>query len=246
MRIPRLCKSSASAATLSGLLAALAIAATPAVAGAQPRGGPPGAGFEGPRLGNPPPPGRPPHPRGPGGASASRLIERHAERLGLDASSLEMIESISDRSKQRDHELHAERRDAHDRMRALLSGSSPERTAVMAQAERISALELSLQQNRLSAMLEIRKMLDDEQRAELVEISKERKAEKSGEGDSPRGSRSSRAQPGPLPGCRNDIEEFCSKAGSGKPLLDCLAARYDSLSRRCLDSLEYGPPPRRH
>lgn len=209
---------------------------------AQPRG-PRGGGFGGPRHGGPPNHGPPPHLRGPGGGRTERLIEQHAERLGLDAVALDSLERISDESKQRDRALHRQLRAAHDQMRSLLSVAEPDRAAVLSQSEKISALELAQQQNRLGAMLDIRGMLDAEQRALLVEISKERKS--AGASDS-RDSAPGREGPGPLPGCRGDIEEFCPEAGSGQPLLACLSGRYANLSPRCLDFLEHGPPPRRN
>jgi Spy/CpxP family protein refolding chaperone len=103
------------------------------------------------------------------------LLERHAERLGLDAETLASIRAVEDASHP-EHErladaLHALRRE----MREKLGEDAPDREAVMALADRIGAAETELDKHRLSTLLEIRSLLTPEQRKELVEIFDERR-----------------------------------------------------------------------
>lgn len=106
------------------------------------------------------------------------LLERHAERLGLDADTLARIRAVEDASHP-EHErladaLHALRRE----MRERLGEDAPDRDAVMALADRIGAAETALDKHRLATLLEIRALLTPEQRRELVRIYEERRRER--------------------------------------------------------------------
>ena len=103
------------------------------------------------------------------------LLERHAERLGLDDGTLARIREVESASRP-EHErladaLHALRREMHDK----LGEDAPDREAVMALADRIGAAETELDKHRLSTLLEIRALLTPEQRQELVKIFDERR-----------------------------------------------------------------------
>ena len=103
------------------------------------------------------------------------LLERYAERLGLDAETLGKIRAVEDASHP-EHErladaLHALRRE----MRMRLGEDEPDRDAVMQLAERIGAAETALDKHRLATLLEIRALLTPTQRRELVRIFDERR-----------------------------------------------------------------------
>jgi Spy/CpxP family protein refolding chaperone len=115
------------------------------------------------------PPG---HRRGP--PPIDRVLEEHAERLGLDAETRAAIRAIADASREtadahraRLHELHAE-------MREILRHDTPDEAAVMRQADAIGAAETEERKHRLRTMLEIRALLTPAQREALVEIHEER------------------------------------------------------------------------
>ena len=103
------------------------------------------------------------------------LLERHAERLGLDAATLEKIRAIGDASRPEHErlagELHALRLEMHEH----LDEDAPDRDAVMALADRIGAAETALDKHRLGTLLEIRALLSPTQRQELVRIFDERR-----------------------------------------------------------------------
>jgi Spy/CpxP family protein refolding chaperone len=109
------------------------------------------------------------------------ILERNAERLGLDAETLEKIRTAADASRPEherlEGELHALRRE----MWTLLSEDAPEPEAVMQLADRVGAAELALDKHRLGTLLEIRALLTPEQRRELVRIHEERRRERHGE-----------------------------------------------------------------
>jgi Spy/CpxP family protein refolding chaperone len=101
------------------------------------------------------------------------LLERHADRLGLDAAALADIRSAADAARP-EHErlrdaLHALRLE----MRSLLEQDEPDREAVMQLADRVGAAETALDKHRLATLLEIRALLTREQRQELVRIHEE-------------------------------------------------------------------------
>jgi Spy/CpxP family protein refolding chaperone len=170
----------------------------------------------GPPRGHGPPPGPPPE----------RFIEEHAERLGLGDETLETIHEIVDESRERRKALRVELRDAHEKMRELLSQEEPDESAVMAQAEAVGELELEERKNRLRATLRIRALLTPEQRRELVQIR--------GEG---RGRRMSRR----MGACRDDVSRICPDAQPGRASLQCLSEHWDELSKECQSAFEDKP-----
>ena len=106
------------------------------------------------------------------------LLERHAERLGLDAEALARIRAAADASRPEHERLGEELHALRMEMRALLDADAPDREAVMLLADRIGAAETALDKHRLTALLEIRALLTPEQRRELVRIHGERRRER--------------------------------------------------------------------
>ena len=103
------------------------------------------------------------------------VLEREAGRLGLDDAALSRIRAVADAARPESERLaealHTEQRRLHD----LLAADSPDRDAALVQVERAGAARTALEKQRIATMLEIRKLLTPEQRAELVKIFRERK-----------------------------------------------------------------------
>jgi Spy/CpxP family protein refolding chaperone len=172
-------------------------------------------------------PPRPPRGHGPPpGPPPERFIEEHAERLGLGDETLEALHEIVDESRERGKGLRVELRDAHEKMRELLSQEEPDESAVMKQAEAIGELELEERKNRLRATLRIRALLTPEQREELVQIRKEE-----------RGRRISRR----MGACRDDVSRICPDAQPGRASVQCLSEHWDALSKECQSAFEDKP-----
>jgi Spy/CpxP family protein refolding chaperone len=106
------------------------------------------------------------------------LLERHAERLGLDAETLAKIRAAADASRPEHERLADELHALRLEMRALLSEDAPGLEAVMHLADRVGAAETALDKHRLATLLEIRTLLTPEQRRELVRIHEERRRER--------------------------------------------------------------------
>jgi Spy/CpxP family protein refolding chaperone len=106
------------------------------------------------------------------------VLEKHAERLGLDAESRAEIRRIADASREAE-EAHRDRlRELREQMREILRQDTPDEDAVMRQADEIGAAETAEQKHRLRTMLEIRALLTPAQRAELVKIFEERQQQR--------------------------------------------------------------------
>lgn len=123
-------------------------------------------------------PGGGPHRGGPGGHHGppiDRILERHAERLGLDDETRERVREISEESRQASEGIHEQMRALHEALRAALEADEPDEDAVMDLAEDIGDLRTQGTQQRLRTMLRIRAELTPEQRAQLVEIREERR-----------------------------------------------------------------------
>jgi Spy/CpxP family protein refolding chaperone len=106
------------------------------------------------------------------------ILERNAERLGLDAETLAKIRSAADASRPEHERLEAELGALRREMWSLLSEDAPDAEAVMRLADRVGAAETALDKHRLATLLEIRTLLTPEQRRELVRIHEERRRER--------------------------------------------------------------------
>ena len=161
------------AAAFAALLAGLVAAAAPS------RACGPGA------------PGRRDRPHGP--PPIERILERHAERLGLDDTTRARIDELARQGRDASEAQREALGALHREMRGLLSQDAPDEAAVLGKAEEIGRAETELQKQRLRTMLAIRALLTPEQRRELVRIHEEfrarRKAERGDEGWRDRGER---------------------------------------------------------
>jgi Spy/CpxP family protein refolding chaperone len=118
-----------------------------------------------------------PHPRlGP--PPIERVLEKHAERLQLSEPTRAEIRRVADESRG-EEEAHFERlRELNREMRQILRQDTPDEDAVMRKADEIGAAKTADQKHRLRTMLEIRALLTPAQRAELVKIYEERRAQR--------------------------------------------------------------------
>jgi Spy/CpxP family protein refolding chaperone len=172
-------------------------------------------------------------PGGPGGDrmhrrghGPERMIERYGDQLGLSSETRAAIQQVIDKSRDRGEAMREELRAEHEAMHDLLKQPLPDESAVMAQAEAISAMELSAKKNRLKAMIAIHGLLTPEQRDELVAIRAEGEA---------------RRKARPMSSCREDLANLCPEAEPGHAMLECLSGNWEGLSEDCQGSFERGP-----
>jgi Spy/CpxP family protein refolding chaperone len=120
-----------------------------------------------------------PSPDGPGRRngppSLASIIERQAERLGLDDATKAKVDEIANAAQPESEKLRAQLQKENQAMGELLSQEAPELQAVMKQADQIGHTETELQKVRLRTMLKIRALLTPEQRAELMKMQHERR-----------------------------------------------------------------------
>lgn len=195
--------------SLTALLAGLAVASEGFAQ--QPFGGPPRGGGPG-SFGGPPPGGGP-----------DRFLKEHASQLGLDDETMEAIEAIVDDSREQARELRGELRDLHREMRDLLSQETPDEAAVMEQAEAIGQAEIGFHKHRLNALLKIRGLLTEEQRAELARIREETR---------------SRWREPQVEACEIDVDRFCPDAEAPWSRKGCVRDHWEELSPECRDGIE--------
>jgi Spy/CpxP family protein refolding chaperone len=105
-----------------------------------------------------------------------RILERHADRLGLDEKTRERIDAITTAAREEGRRIHDRLRESRQEMHRLLAADDPDESAVMRQAEKIGGLETEAQKHRLRTMLQVRALLTPEQRRTLVQIHAERRA----------------------------------------------------------------------
>jgi Spy/CpxP family protein refolding chaperone len=123
---------------------------------------------------------QPPRHRPLGPGPIERGLERDADRLGLEANTRAEIRKIAREARTRAEDRRGELEKLHQELRALLDAPEPDEAAVLAEADRIGALETEMHKDRLRTLLRIRALLTPEQRAELVKIQAEREQERGG------------------------------------------------------------------
>jgi Spy/CpxP family protein refolding chaperone len=111
--------------------------------------------------------------RGPGA-----LLEKHLEELDLEPAKLEAVRAILAQGKAEREQQREEMRSAFQEMHALLEQDAPDESAVMAQAERIGALQTEAHKAMLHTLLAVRAELTPEQRAQLREKMRAERAER--------------------------------------------------------------------
>ena len=108
-------------------------------------------------------------------------------------------------------------------MHDLLSQETPDESAVMQQAEAIGQAETELHKHRLGTLIKIRALLTDEQRAELIRIREETRAQW--------------LQP-LIEACEADVDQFCPDDEDRWSRRRCLRDHWEELSADCQDAVE--------
>jgi Spy/CpxP family protein refolding chaperone len=166
------------------------------------------------------------------GMDEQGFIQENAERLGLSDETRAAIQTIVDDSHARAASLHDEHREARRALRDLLSQDAPDEATVMAGAEEVGRIETALSKHRLATMLRIRTLLSPEQRSQLLEIRREKRARKEAMHEA----------------CAAEIEQWCADADSSWQRTRCLRGQQEHLSGPCAAALEplgcaHGPGP---
>ncbi len=89
-------------------------------------------------------------------------IERKIAALEVDEEKRAAAYAVVDKARSARRGLEAELRTARERMRSMLDGEAPSEEEVLAQAERIGALETELHRDRLKTMLAVRSIVGAE------------------------------------------------------------------------------------
>jgi Spy/CpxP family protein refolding chaperone len=156
------------------------------------------------------------------GMDEGGFIQENAERLGLSDETRAAIETILADSHTRAATLHDEHREARRALKDLLSQDAPDESTVMARADEIGRIETALSKHRLATLLRIRALLSPEQRGQLLEIRREKRARKEAVRES----------------CAAEIEQWCAAAESSWERMHCLRENPERLSAPCAAALE--------
>lgn len=174
--------------------------------------------------------------RGPGDHGGppheGSLVERYADRLGLDEATVERIREAARASRAQHAELDDQLREARRALHDTLQQELPDEKAVMAAADRVHALEGERLKHRLASTIEIRKLLSESQRAELVKIMAEKRAEFE--------ERREQHQALVEAACAPEIASFCSETEPGPERGLCLHEQKEQLSEGCRVALSRG------
>lgn len=104
-----------------------------------------------------------------------RLLDEHADALGLDEQTLEDLEQLFAASREQVGPIRDELHDEREHLHQLVSGADPDLDAVMDKLEEIGALETELRQLHLGTWLTARALLTPEQHALLRELREDRR-----------------------------------------------------------------------
>lgn len=155
---------------------------------------------------------QPPRP----GTPLQGFVDRHMERLGLDAETRSIIHDVIEVTRSSTDLRRAERVGLTKRMQQLLAVDEPDEGAVLDIVAQLAELDGADQKDRVLALLAIRSVLTPEQRAELIEMRSE-----------------PRKPPLRMGPCKLDAQRICSAASPGRATLRCLDESWDQLSGPC-------------
>lgn len=111
--------------------------------------------------------------RPPGGYGG---FEMQLDRLDLDETTRGSVDLILDESRAQRRLVRRELHAAREQMRERLAAVDSDEASLLAQAERISVLELEMARQRISTHLELRSVLSNDQMEALVAAVSERPA----------------------------------------------------------------------
>jgi Spy/CpxP family protein refolding chaperone len=112
-------------------------------------------------------------PEGKPGHGIERM-ERAISQLEVSGEVQESIYALLDEARAEVQSRRPEMREAHEALRALMHADAPDEEAILAQAERLGALETEARKARLSTMLQVHALLTPEQREELMQLRERR------------------------------------------------------------------------
>lgn len=156
-------------------------------------------------------------------------IARYADHLDLDAGTLAQIEATAARAREEGRSRREEIRAARVQLRELLAAATPDLDAVLAQADIISRLEAEALRQRLSNVVAIRNMLTPEQRAKLVALMNQKRAQH----EKRRAQRL--AELNDI--CADEIEASCADAPDHPGALKRCLRQAESISPECAEQV---------
>lgn len=160
-------------ALLPALMFFLALGLSPALA-APGMGHPEGPGMSGDGPG--PGPDKSPCPCGqmgkPGQMEMFRpeALEELADKIGANSQTIAKIKDLAYNANKELIGLRAEMDQNHLEMKRLMDLDSPDDQAIIAQIDKIGAVEIKLRKNRINLLLAVRKILTPEQRTKLKQL----------------------------------------------------------------------------
>ncbi len=109
-------------------------------------------------------------PRSEGRGPGLRLLERNAERLGLDDATLAQMRAVAEAEREQSRALRESQRRERRVLRELMKAPKPDRPVIMNQLDVLGQLETDLRKQRMSGWLDIQALLTPEQREELASL----------------------------------------------------------------------------
>jgi Spy/CpxP family protein refolding chaperone len=113
-------------------------------------------------------------PGGPGGGPGMEgRFEQELAKLGLSDAQNQKVQAILAAAKPQREEIRGQMRQAFQDMRALLDQDTPDRSAVLAQADHIGQIQTQAHKDMLTMLLAVRAELTPAQRTQLRESMRE-------------------------------------------------------------------------
>jgi Spy/CpxP family protein refolding chaperone len=97
-------------------------------------------------------------------------LEEMSDKIGADSQTIAKIKDLAYNANKELIGLRAEMDQNHLEMKRLMDLDSPDDKAIIAQIDKIGAVEIKLRKNRISLLLAVRKVLTPEQRTKLKQL----------------------------------------------------------------------------
>lgn len=120
------------------------------------------------------------HHRGPGGPNPAKMVkmlERHADELGIDDATVKTLQVTVEQNRDAMKALRADVEQAHQAVRAAMEADTPDKAEVLRLVEQAGLAKIALEQQRAALMLDLRAQLTPTQQAAIKSFREAKRAE---------------------------------------------------------------------
>lgn len=117
---------------------------------------------------------------GPNPMKMVKMLERHADELGIDEATLDQMKGLVEQNKSQFEALREEARAARASIKEAMDAPKPDKAAVLALVEQAGQARIEIQKLKMGVMIDLKALLTPEQIERVEAARAERRAERRG------------------------------------------------------------------